>query len=88
MEELAPWLPGPDTAETGMEARELARLLAAFLDGLTAENRVIFLRRYVFADRYGEIARRMGLTEGAVSVRLTRMRKALKRYLSERMGAE
>ena len=88
MEELAPWLPGPDTAETGMEARELARLLAAFLDGLTAENRVIFLRRYVFADRYGEIARRTGLTEGAVSVRLTRMRKALKRYLSERMGAE
>ena len=86
MEELAPGLPGPDTAESGMEARELARALAAFLDGLDAENRVIFLRRYVFADRYADIARRTGLTEKAVSVRLTRMRKKLKRDLTERLG--
>lgn len=67
-----------------MEAKELARILEHFLDTLTAENRIIFLRRYWFSDSYKEIARHMGLTEKNVSVRLTRIRQKLKQYLTER----
>ena len=82
--ELEDCLSARDTAETELEAKELARVIEGFLDTLTAENRVIFLRRYWFSDPYGEIAKRVGLTEKNVSVRLTRLRKQLRDYLLER----
>lgn len=80
MQELEPCLPAPDSVEAELEAKELARILARFLDTLTVENRVIFLRRYWFSDSIREIAQRMGLTEKAVSVRLTRTRQKLRQY--------
>lgn len=84
MQEIEECLSDPSTVETKMEAKELARILEHFLDTLTAENRIIFLRRYWFSDSYKEIARHMGLTEKNVSVRLTRIRQKLKQYLTER----
>ena len=72
------------TPEGEAEARELTRAIEGFLDTLTMENRVIFLRRYWFADSCGDIARRVGLTEKSVSVRLTRIRRKLREYLKER----
>ncbi|MCD8342537.1 MAG: sigma-70 family RNA polymerase sigma factor [Clostridiales bacterium] len=83
MEELEPCLAAPDTAETQLEARELARMMERFLDTLTPRNRVIFLRRYWFGDSGRDIAERVGLSEKAVSVRLTRLRRRLKQYLTE-----
>ena len=83
-EELESGLAGADTAETALEARELVRTLEAFLDTLSPENRVIFLGRYWFADSCGDIARRVGLSEKHVSVRLGRLRKKLRSYLTER----
>lgn len=71
----------PDTVEGEVEAKELARLIEAFLDSLSVENRVIFMRRYWFSDSYEEIAQRVDLTEKNVSVRLTRLRKQLKDHL-------
>ena len=70
--------------EDEIEARELARIIGEFLDTLTVENRVIFLRRYWFADSYKDIAELMGLTEKSISVRLTRIREKMKQYLMER----
>ena len=45
---------------------------------------MIFLRRYGFCDSYAQIARRVGLSEKTVSVRLTRLRRQLRDYLAER----
>lgn len=73
----------PDTVEGEVEAKALARLIETFLDSLTVENRVIFMRRYWFSDSYEEIARRVGITEKNVSVRLTRLRKQLKEHLQK-----
>ena len=53
-------------------------------DTLTMENRVIFMRRYWFADSYKDIAEFMGLSEKNISVRLTRIREKIKQYLIER----
>lgn len=72
------------TVEEELEARELARIIESFLDTLTAENRVIFIRRYWFSDSYDDIAKRVGLSEKNISVRLTRIRRKLKDYLVER----
>ncbi len=84
VEEIEACMADPNTAETEVEARELAHIIESFLDTLSAENRVIFMRRYWFADSYKEIAEMTGLSEKNVSVRLTRLREKLKRYLKER----
>lgn len=81
LEELEDCLAAPDTPEAAVERQELTRGLERFLDTLSREDRVIFLRRYWFADSYAEIARLVGLREGTVSVRLSRTRKALRAYL-------
>lgn len=83
LEELEGCLTDGKTVEDEVEARELARLIEVFLDTLTAKERVIFMRRYGFLDSYGEIARRVGISEKNVSVRLSRMRRKLRDYLEE-----
>ena len=84
MEELEGCLPAPGTVEHELETRELVRVVERFLDTLSRENRVIFLRRYWFADSYKDIAEFMGLSEKNISVRLTRIREKMKQYLIER----
>ena len=69
--------------EAEIEARELARIIERFLDTLTVENRVLFMRRYWFSDSCKDIAEFMGLTEKNISVRLTRIREKL-RAISDR----
>ena len=84
IEELQDCLASANTIEDEIEERELTKLLEAFLDSLSRENRVIFLRRYWFSDTYADIAKQVGLSEKNVSVRLTRIRKELREYLIER----
>lgn len=83
LEELEPCLATTDTPESAMERKELTCALERFLDSLTRENRVIFLRRYWFSDSYRQISRQVGLSENTVSVRLTRLRKHLRTYLQK-----
>lgn len=80
LEELSGILPGPSFEEL-MDARELGRAIDAFLDTVSRENRIVFLRRYWFGDSVREIAKAMGLSENTVSVRLSRIRAQLKDYL-------
>lgn len=84
LQEMEACIPDPKTVEDEMDARELARIIEAFLDTLTLENRVIFMRRYWFADSCKDIAEFVGLTEKNISVRLTRIRQKMKQYLIER----
>ena len=83
LQELEGCLPTTGTLEEQVDARELVQIVQQFLDSLPVENRVIFLRRYWFLDSYLEIARRVGLSEKAVSVRLVRIRQKLKIWLEE-----
>lgn len=80
MEEIEACIADPNT----VEARELARIIEEFLDTLTVENRVIFMRRYWFSDSCKDIAEFVGLSEKNISVRLTRIRRKMKEYLAER----
>lgn len=84
MQEIETCLSDQKTVETEIEARELANIIENFLDTLTVENRVIFMRRYWFSDNYKDIAKYVGLTEKNISVRLTRIRRKMKEYLMER----
>ncbi|MBQ8232399.1 MAG: sigma-70 family RNA polymerase sigma factor [Lachnospiraceae bacterium] len=82
--ELEGCLASDRTVEEEVDAKELKGMLNAFLDSLSRENRVIFVRRYWFSETYEQIAKRVGLSEKNVSVRLTRIRKQLREYLEER----
>ncbi len=84
MEELEDCLASSTTIEDEIAQQELTKIIESFLDSLSKQNRVIFLRRYWFSDTYADIARQIGLTEKNVSVRLTRLRKELREYLLER----
>lgn len=80
LEELAGAL-STGTLEEQMDARELGEAINRFLGTVSAESRVIFLRRYWFGDGVKEIAHDRDMTENAVSVRLARIREKLKTYL-------
>ena len=77
LDELAGCIPAP-CLEDG---QALGRAMDAFLGTIGAKNRIIFLRRYWFGDSVKEIAKALGMTENAVSVRLSRVRDSLRQYL-------
>ena len=84
MEEIEACIADQKTVEAEIEAKELARIIESFLDTLTVENRVIFMCRYWFSDSCKDIAGFMGLSEKNISVRLTRIREKMRKYLMER----
>ena len=84
MDEIEACIADQNTVEAEIEARELAHIIESFLDTLTVENRVIFMRRYWFSDSRKDIAEFVGLSEKNISVRLTRIRQKMKSYLAER----
>ena len=84
MQEIETCIADKKTVEDEMEARELARIIESFLDTLTAKERIIFMRRYAYMDPYADIAKRVGISEKNVSVRLTLIRQKMKQYLIER----
>ncbi|MDO5400969.1 MAG: sigma-70 family RNA polymerase sigma factor [Eubacteriales bacterium] len=74
----------PDRSrERQLEARALGRLLNEFLEGLPADSRMIFLRRYWYVDTVAEIARRYAMTESKVKTQLHRTRKKLEAFLMQ-----
>ncbi len=82
LDELADCIPAGDLWDR-MEAKELGQLMNRFLDSQPKENRILFLRRYWFGDSVKDIARCLGLKEGTVSVRLSRIRANLKNFLNQ-----
>lgn len=82
LEELEPCIPTP-SAEEEWNARELGRAINCFLQTLELENRILFVRRYWFADAVGDIAEDMRISENLASVRLKRIRGQLKNYLEK-----
>ena len=84
LEEIEACIAGGNPVEDEVEAKELARIIGEFLDTLTLENRVIFMRRYGYLDTYADIAARVGISKKNVSVRLTLIRQKMRQYLIER----
>ena len=82
LEELSSSIPTP-SAEEEWSAIELGRHINEFLKHLDKENRVLFVRRYWFADSVADIAKDLRISDNLASVRLRRIRKQLKKYLEQ-----
>ena len=67
-----------------LAAGELSAQINVFLAALRRDDRVMFVRRYWFAQPLSEIADAFGTTENNVSVRLGRIRRKLHTYLERK----
>lgn len=83
LEELENCLSSGITVEDEVEGKLLVQTIEDFLDTLSRDSRVIFMRRYWFSDSYAEIAKQVGISEKTVSVRLTRIRNQLREHLTK-----
>ena len=81
LEELAYCLSSPETADSRLHAKELTHLLDRFLASLDARSRVMFVRRYWYADSVGDIAEAFKMRPNSVSVQLSRIRSKLRKFL-------
>ena len=72
----------PDRSyERKLEGEEIGRVLNAFLDSISLESRLIFMRRYWYTDSIAEIAARYSISEGKVKTQLHRTRNKLQLFL-------
>ena len=71
------------SVEDSVSANELAGLLDSFLDTLTGTERIMFVRRYWYADSISDIAENFNIRAGTAAVRLSRIRKKLRKYLEK-----
>ena len=81
-QEMEACIPG-HWQETDVRSAEISRLVSSFLWKQTADNRMIFVRRYWYGDSVSEIALRYEISQSAVLMRLSRMREKLAIYLKK-----
>lgn len=72
----------PDIEQEAENTR-LAQVINDFVGKLSKETRVVFVRRYWYADSISEIAERCGMSESKVKSMLMRLRQKLKKRLEE-----
>ena len=83
LDELEECLPSSVNVETELEAKELTEAINRFLAALSREDRILFVRRYWYADSVSELASRTRSSPNRVSVRLFRLRERLRKSLTK-----
>ena len=66
-----------------IEGEEIGRVLDRFLDSISQESRLIFMRRYWYTDSILEIAARYHISESKVKTQLYRTRVKLRSFLEQ-----
>lgn len=84
LHELSDVVSSSPTPEQIVEAKELSRAINDFLSTLPQWKRYVFVRRYYFAESVETIAQNTHRTKAHVSITLTRLRRKLHTYLTER----
>ena len=83
LSELEDCLSVSETVEMELAAKELSQMINHFLDTLDQDNRVMFVRRYWYSDSISDIATKFQTSNNSISVRLSRTREKLKKYLKK-----
>lgn len=79
-QELEMCIPDP-THQRRLEGEEIGQALNRFLDTISQESRLIFMRRYWYTDSIQEIAARYNITQSKVKTQLHRTRVKLHSFL-------
>lgn len=83
LSELEDCLAAAASVEQELSARELTRQIDSFLAALGERDRMLFVRRYWYADSISNLAGRFDMTRDQVSVRLFRIRGRLRTHLKK-----
>ena len=83
LDELEETIPALSTVESTYDAKELTGYLNQFLNNLSKEDRYLFMRRYWYGDKIGDIAENLNVTPHRASVRLFRLRQKLQELLKK-----
>ena len=81
LSELSECLPARNDTESEVLCMQLTACIAAWLRTLAPEDRVLFVRRYWYADAVCELARACGVRENQMAQRLRRLRGRLRTAL-------
>lgn len=81
--ELEECIPSPESVEQKVEEKELTETVNLWLESLSRENRVLFLRRYWNGEAVKELAGEMGVTPGSLAKKLYGLRQNLKYRLEQ-----
>ena len=82
-EELEECIASRETPDGQTDAIVITDALARFLSGISRDARVIFVRRYWYADSVARIADRYSMSESKVKSSLMRSRNKLKAFLEK-----
>lgn len=83
LDEISEIIPSKEHVENEIEQRELTAALTAWLQKLPPESKRIFLQRYYMSESVKSIAEKYDMSEGAVKMKLMRLRQQLKEYLEK-----
>ena len=82
LDELEDCIPGGVAFDE--DAEELRQAINDFLAGLSNQDRILFMGRYFALESIESLAESNRMTKNTINVRLSRMRKKLKKHLTER----
>jgi len=83
LSELEECIPSNRDVEAEYEAGVVAELISEFLSATETEQRMVFVRRYWYADKIAAISKRYGISENNVKSMLRRTRIKLKEHLEK-----
>lgn len=81
LDELENCFPSSVSVEDDFNVIETARIIDEFLATLNQKNRIMFIRRYWHSDSIDDLAKLFQTSNHNISVRLSRTREKLKKYL-------
>jgi len=83
LSELEDCIPSGSTVEAEYESSRIAEAINACLRSIDSVKRIVFVRRYWYADSVKAIAGHFNMSESKVTSMLHRTRKALKAHLEQ-----
>lgn len=84
LSELEDCIPNATQDSRSCSDEDLSRIIGDFLDSLDKKSRVMFVKRYWYAESIKEISEEFGKTENYISVKLLRIRGKMKTYLESK----
>ena len=79
--EMEECIPAPDDTGCQLEYKELGEAISRYLNSLSEEKQIIFIRRYWYLDSVASISRRMSIGQSKVKMTLLRCRNELRENL-------
>ena len=81
LDEIKECFPSSVSVEDEIESVEFSKEIDRFLESMDKQSRILFVRRYYYSDSIEDLAGLFRTSKHNISVRLSRIRKNLKKYL-------